>query len=211
MRAANRSKRRIVQRRRRVYTASDRSTSAKQAVAMKGSSLLRNVRKFINGSFGIFTEVLREDTSALSADDLSLMLLEQCGLFRKELVALEENIDSIAAEVDAAAAAAAAAAATASSSSSAAPREEDSWGAECDYVCHIEKAWHICEIFLLNPSSDLSLDMLKWFHVSTSRSTSRRTVILSLYERTLVGCCCCVISVSSLLFSSLIICSLIFF
>jgi hypothetical protein len=131
---------------------------------MKGSSLLcRHVRKFINGSFGVFTEVLQEDTSTLSADDLSLVLLEQCGLFRKELVALEENIDSIAAEADAAAAAAS------SSSPSAAPREEeDSWGAECDYVCHIEKAWHICEIFLLNPSADLSIHMLKWFHVRTS-------------------------------------------
>ncbi len=123
---------------------------------MKSSQaiLCQHVRKFINGSYGILNEILDNDNSSYDVDELSIVLLEKSRLLRKEILDLSENISALAEAVDT------------SADDIELSTAYNCWEKEYDYVVHIEKTWHICEIFLLNPAPNLSMDMLKWLKVS---------------------------------------------
>jgi hypothetical protein len=116
-----------------------------------GGTLDRAYRRFVNESFASFQKIPK-GIDAQFVDQAQRLALTDCsGQFRSHLRRLTDAVSIAAEQIDIAGNGSA-----------------DSGSLEQDYdvLYSIEKSWHICEIFTINPTKTLSIELVKWLKVS---------------------------------------------
>jgi len=104
-------------------------------------------RRAIFDAFRTFQQIPK-DVAAQSADDAHRLQVLSCSeSFREQLRTLAAEI-GVVAETEAASA------------------DGMSLDGDYDTVYSIEKSWQICEIFSINPTKLLSIELIKWLKVS---------------------------------------------
>jgi hypothetical protein len=114
-------------------------------------------RRFINESFATFQKTPK-GIDAQFVDDSQRLDLTRCSeQFRSHLRRLADAVSSAAELVDI----------EGVGTSDSASLEQD-----YDLLYSIEKSWHICEIFTINPTKTLSIELVKWLKVCIRASVA---------------------------------------
>ena len=116
--------------------------------------LIGVARKFVHASFKSFQEVPKNVELQAIDEEHKLLILNRSENFREHLRSLIADINLQAEELD----------------RTAHDREEiadenATLEKVHDTMYSIEKSWQICEIFLLNPTKLLSIELIKWLKV----------------------------------------------
>ena len=120
-------------------------------------------RKFLYDSFRVYQEVPKNVEIKSVSEDQKLQLLNCSINFRCQLRTLAEKISSLAEVSD-----------QCNGTDTANSSLDDAY----DSIYSVEKSWHICEIFFLNPTKLLSIELLKWLKVITSFHNSTVAIVL---------------------------------
>lgn len=144
-------------------------------------------RRFFNESFATFQKVPKGNEAQFIDESQRLDLTRCSEQFRSHLRRLTDAVSSAAEQIDIAG-----------------EGNADSASLEQDYdlLYSIEKSWHICEIFTINPTKTLSIELVKWLKVcirasaacwscaDTSALHSRKYATRHLSHRRWSGSCC---------------------
>ncbi|KAJ1438540.1 Nup85 nucleoporin-domain-containing protein [Ochromonadaceae sp. CCMP2298] len=104
-------------------------------------------RKFIFDSFAVFQRIPQNVDPQFLGDEIKLEILRCSAEFRSHLRALAAEVSEIAESQD---------------SSSSRTNPSASLDQEYYAVHSMEKSWHVCEVFLLNPTKLLSIEFVRW-------------------------------------------------
>lgn len=121
---------------------------------MSPNVLNSSVRKFIHSAFRIFESIPKVvDPNNVVNDDYRNFIMQESEQFRESLSALNVDINSIAESLD---------------------NETNTDGGvldhEYDLICNLEQAWHVCEVFMLNPTKHISIETARWLKVNCGSS-----------------------------------------
>jgi hypothetical protein len=108
-----------------------------------------SVRKYIHSAFRIFESIPKVvDPNNVINEEYRNFIVQESEQFRETLSALNSDINGIAELLD---------------------NETNSNGGlldrEYDLICNLEQSWHICEVFLLNPTKHISIETARWLKV----------------------------------------------
>jgi hypothetical protein len=112
-------------------------------------------RRFLNASYATYTSVPRNIDAQLIGDDQRSVLAGSSAAFRGHLKRLAEDVSSTAERLD-----------QGGASGELLSRLESYY----DLLYSIEKSWHVCEIFTINPTKTLSLELVRWIKVRSDPS-----------------------------------------
>ena len=115
---------------------------------MSFDALSGSARKFIHSSYRILESIPKDIDSNHLTDEYRSFIVQQSELFRETLSGLNADINAIAESMD-------------SSGDEAAANLDQ----EYDLICNLEQSWHICEVFLINPTKHISIEVARWLKV----------------------------------------------
>lgn len=110
--------------------------------------LTKSARLLAHKSFRAFESIPKDLDLIEVNDEYRRFIVSQSKLFREALSALNGDINFMAESMDA------------ESNGTTTSLEQ-----EFDLVSNIEQAWHFCEVFLLNPTKHISIELARWLKV----------------------------------------------